>query len=82
MKIYLVDADNGETYEDYNHQTVGAYKSFRGASQSLLDKEYQPYPYSDFMTKEYDVRFHFSTSDEDGWEDCSDAKIIEMELQE
>jgi hypothetical protein len=81
LKIYLVDADNGETYEDYDHQTIAAFTSFRGASQNLVDEGYEPYPYRDFMTKEYNVRFCFTVIDEYGWENSSDAKIIEMELQ-
>lgn len=81
MKIYLVNKDNGESYEDYDHQVVAAFTTFRLASQYLLKDGYIPYIHYEYMTKEPNVRFRWESEDEDGWEEHSEAKIIEMELQ-
>jgi len=81
MKIYLIDRDNGESYEDYDHQVVAAFTSFRLASQYLLDDGYTPYIHYDYMTKEPTVRFRWESEIVEGWGEISDAKIIEMELQ-
>lgn len=82
MKIYLVDRDNGESYEDYHHQVVAAFTSFRSASQYLIDNGYVPCADYDWKTKEDTIRFLWQSEDGDGWINSSDAWIIEMDLQE
>jgi hypothetical protein len=43
MKVYLIDRDNQEQYEDYEHGTIAAFTTFRGASQYLIERGYKPY---------------------------------------
>lgn len=79
MKVYLVETDNGESYEDYHASIESVHKSFRSASQYLLDGGYKPFPDRDFMTGEPVVRFYWEDSEEYR---CSGARIIEMELDD
>lgn len=93
MKIYLVEKDNGETYEDYHTSITGAFTSFRSASESLIKKGFKPYLDIDFLTKWYKVSFALDeviipeyAADKDNPEDYGydmsyGAEIIEIELQ-
>lgn len=80
MKVYLVDVDNGESYEDYMHGIRAVFTTYRGASEWLIDKGYEPYYYIDYENKD-DVRFYWQESDE-YMADRSNATIIEMEVRE
>lgn len=75
MKIYLVDEDNGEQYGDNIHYVTNAFKSYRSASQYLLDEGYKPHPYESIDNGDWKINFYF----EDDW---GYADIIEMELQD
>lgn len=57
MRVYLVEKDNGESYEDYRTRTTGAFMTHRGASESLLDDGYSPYPSMSMIDNEWEVRF-------------------------
>lgn len=61
MRIYLIEKDNGESYEDYRTQITSAFTSYRKASESLLSEGYVPHPYRDFITKELNLRFTLKT---------------------
>lgn len=77
MKIYLVDVDNGETYEDYRHWIEAVFTTYRGASQYLIDEGYEP----DYVRRrgEDELEFYWQESDE-YMAECSHAYIIEKEL--
>lgn len=76
MKVYLVDKDNGETYEDYDHWIDGAYSTYRKASQSLLDDGYIPYYECD------ELFFHWEKWSDGRFVEESHAHIIEREIDE
>lgn len=61
MKIYLIEKDNGESYEDYHSEITSAFTNYRKATESLLDDGYKPYPLKSFMTGEWEVRFTLKT---------------------
>jgi hypothetical protein len=79
MKVYLVDTDNGELYEDYHHSVDKVFTTYRGATQWLIDEGYEPY-YDNTFGK-FDVGFYWQEDDE-YMSRCSDAKVIEMELED
>jgi hypothetical protein len=81
MKIYLVDVDNGGSYEDYDHRAIAAFTTFRSASQYLLDDGYKPYCFKSIITQKHEVSFSFNNKDEDGDWVHNQAEIIELELQ-
>lgn len=43
MKVYIVQIDNGQEYSDYENWIDGVFKSYRSASQHLIDKDFIPY---------------------------------------
>ncbi|MGD6876834.1 hypothetical protein [Bacillus infantis] len=81
MKVFLVDIDNGETYEDYRHEVKKAFSTFRAASQWLVNEGYEPYPHNDNVKNELKIGFWWYESDE-YMADTSYAKIIEMTVEE
>lgn len=80
MKVYLVDVDNGESYEDYQHNVMAVFTSYRSASEWLINKGYEPFVYRS-SSKDYNVHFRWQENNE-YMSNHSDAEIIEMELQE
>jgi len=81
MKVYLVEINNMEAYEDYRAWIEKAFASYRGASQWLIDKGFEPY-YEKFFGVG-DIKFYWQAKDEDDYlYECEKAKIIEMELEE
>lgn len=80
-KIYLVDIDNGESYEDYRHSVDKVFSTYRGASQWLIDEGYEPYESYNHNDQEPDISFRWEESDE-YMADSSNADIIEMEVEE
>ena len=78
MKVYLVEMDNGELYEDYYRWTEKVFTTYRGASQYLLDEDYTPYPEVNYETNEYYLVF----TDEDDEGRTFDAEVTEMEVEE
>lgn len=80
MKIYLVEKDNGQSYEDRYTWIESGFISFRRASQYLLDQGFRPYPILN-SENEYVVCFEWYESDE-YMADCEFAYIKEMELNE
>lgn len=81
QKVYLVDIDNGESYEDYRHSVDKVFSTYRGASQWLIDEGYQPYEFYNHSDQEADIAFEWIESDE-YMADSSNAEIIEMEVNE
>ena len=77
MKVYLVEKDNCESYEDYHDWIDGAFKTFRGASQSLINEGFEPYYERHFG--ESRLRFFWEESDE-YMAKCQGARIIEIEV--
>ncbi len=43
MKVYVVKLDNGQEYCDYEDWIDSIYRSYRSASQNLIDKGFIPY---------------------------------------
>lgn len=77
MNVYLVEKDNGESYEDFYKWVDGAYTTFRKATESLLADGYTPY-YEILCGK---GNLHFQLYEEGEFFDVySYAQIIEMEV--
>lgn len=68
MRVYLIEKDNGETYEDYHTHIDGAFTTYRGATESLLSEGYKPHLSIDFISGDIDVHFNL--------------KVVEGELTE
>lgn len=79
QKVYLVDIDNGESYEDYRHSVDKVFSTYRGASQWLIDEGYKVYESYNYNNREPDLGFRRQESDE-YMADSSNAEIIEMEV--
>jgi hypothetical protein len=81
-KVYVVDIDNGESYEDFRHWISKVFTTYRTAVNYLLDQGYEPFPTYTYTIngQERDVAFYWQESDE-YMADSSIAKIIEMELE-
>ena len=79
MKVYLVEKDNCESYEDFYKWIAGAYTTYRGATQSLLDEGFEVY-YDTFWSGD-DIRFYWQESDE-YMADCQGAKILEFKVED
>ena len=78
MKVYLVEMDNGEMYDDFYRWTEKVFTTYRGASQYLIDEEYDPYPDMNYELDDYELIFSYE--DEDGR--YYRAEITEMEVEE
>ena len=78
MKVYLVDVDNGESYEDYRHWIEKIFTTYRGASQWLINEGYKVYP--ECRQGEWKLYFLWRESDE-YMANSNFAEIIEMELE-
>jgi len=72
MKVYLVELDNGLSFEDYYSWIEKAFTTYRGASQWLIDEGFEPHLEHDIYG---DLELSFSTEN-------NDAKIIEIEVSE
>ena len=78
MKIYLIEEDNGLSYEDNHTWISGAFTSYRGASQILVKQGFTPYPFK--YGGSIELRFEsYDNSDED-MPYYEFARIIEMDL--
>lgn len=75
-KVYLVEMDNGESYEDYHAWIEKAFTSYRNATKWLIDEGYEVFP-EHKMSGKLELNFYWQESDE-YMADCSFAKIIEM----
>lgn len=49
MKVYVVQIDNGQEYSDYENWIDSIFKSYRFASQHLIDKGFIPYPHENHL---------------------------------
>ena len=78
MKVYLVEMDNGEVYEEYFRWTEKVFTTYRGASQYLIDEGYVPFADSKYITNDYELVF--TDTDDEGRE--YDAVITEKEVEE
>lgn len=78
MKIYLVEKNNCEPYEDYHSWIETVYTSYRDASQSLIDDGFEAYYWS--INSIGDLRFYWQESDE-YMADCQGARVLERELK-
>lgn len=76
MKLYVVEIDNGQEYSDYEDRIEGIFKSYRSASQHLIDKGFVPYVFN--VLGEWKVFFEnpkvIGVVNQEGW-------ITEFELQ-
>ncbi|WP_405101692.1 hypothetical protein [Oceanobacillus sp. FSL H7-0719] len=78
MKVYLVERDNGEMYEDYQTYITSAHLTYRNASQQLIDDGYEPYPTTNY---EGDTVLYFCWQESDEYmAESSHAEIIEIEV--
>ncbi|MCA1064684.1 hypothetical protein QTG56_24040 (plasmid) [Rossellomorea sp. AcN35-11] len=78
MNVYLVDIDNGLEYSDADHQVEGVHKTFRGASEHLLQKGFNVYPIKNIKDR-YELTFEKYERDKDK---PIEGVIIEFPLQE
>ncbi|MGM9986356.1 MAG: hypothetical protein ACI35O_03915 [Bacillaceae bacterium] len=78
MKVYLVQVDNGDHYENYYRWTEKVFTTYMGAAQYLIDEGYEPYSDFNYETNEPDVSFCVEL--ENNFE--SEAEIAEMEVEE
>lgn len=69
MKIYLIEKDNGESYEDYHAYIESAFTSYRTATEALLNEGYKMYPQRSFYTTEWK------------WELGFELKVLENQLE-
>ena len=81
MNVYLVEMDNGESYEDYYSWIDTVYTTYRAASMDLIERGYEVYPERSFSSGEWDLGFEWKELDDDIMR-YSGAKIIEKELWE
>jgi len=72
VKVYLVEMDNGEMYEDYQAWIKAAFTTHRKASQWLINSGYVPYATHD-IAGNIIVEFY---------KDLKNARILEIELVE
>lgn len=77
-KIYLVQVDNRELYEDYQDWIEKAFTTYRAASQYLIDQGYEPFV-EEGWKGEFELHFYW---EENVWYTRSMGEIIEMDLEE
>lgn len=76
MKVYIINYDNGEAYEDYNEWLSDvAYTSIEKCEEVLLTKGFTKYKVL-WMGREYWVK----DMSEDQWDRVENAEIIELEV--
>jgi len=78
-KVYLVQMDNGETYDDYHSWIEKVFTSYRKASKWLMSEGYEPFP-------EYNIHGNlvliFQREEKTNYYEKSyEAEIIEMEVE-
>ena len=79
MKVYVLEIDNGMEYDSADHQIEGIFKSYRSASNYLLNKGFHPFAEKDMTDGEYYLCFE----KEDKRKDKNiEAWIFEMEVME
>lgn len=79
-KVYLVELDNGELYEDYATWIEKVFSTYRKASQYLVDEGYEPY-YSEWEGN-HEIDFYLEEKSYRGEVIASSiGNIIEMELE-
>jgi hypothetical protein len=79
-KIFLVQTDNGESYEGYQSSIVKIFSSYRLASEWLMQEKYKPYPDEDERKK--DIFFYWEAEEGKGsfGTQSSFANIFEMKI--
>ncbi|WP_099301946.1 hypothetical protein [Bacillus sp. Marseille-P3800] len=83
MKVYLVEKDNGESFEDNYTWIDGAYSTYRKASGSLLEDGYVPFYEVMEGARRLEYRRHKEIKRTYGdFDKYSYAKIIEMEVDD
>lgn len=80
MKAYLVQMDNGETYDDYRSWIGKVFTSYRNASKWLISEGYEAFP-------EYNIHGNLALifqreEKNDYYEKSYEAKILEMDIEE
>ena len=78
MKVYLVEMDNGEFYDDFFRWTEKVFTNHLGASLYLIDSGYAPHPEIDYKSNEYYLMF--TKKDEEGRK--FDAVITEKVVED
>lgn len=81
MKVYLIDIDNGESYEDFHHWIKKVFTTYRGASQWLIDEGYDVYV-NNWKKDAMELEFYWEDKEDDYVYGCKYARIIEMEVDE
>ena len=82
MKIYLVDMDNGESYEDYRHWIAKVFTDYRKAAEWLVEIGYEPRYLYKWTGSEYGHDVEYYCQESEGYmAECSWARILEMELE-
>lgn len=74
MKIYVIEHNNAEMYDDYHSWLGTGFKTFRGATEWLLDEGFKVY-YTHSLKGEKQLYFYAEGNDEYMEEE---AKIIEI----
>lgn len=70
MEVYVVQIDNGQEYSDYEDHIDGVFKSYRSASQYLIDKGFIPYAIRDHLEEWivlYENPIVFGVRNQQGW---------------
>ncbi|WP_156319104.1 hypothetical protein [Cytobacillus solani] len=80
MKVYLVEINNYESFEDYRAWIEKAFTTYRAASQWLIEDGFEVYPLYNYKG-EWELDFYWQESNE-YMADCRGAGIIEIELYE
>ncbi|WP_025909289.1 hypothetical protein [Priestia flexa] len=75
MKIYIIEYNNGGMYEDYYSWVGEAFKTYRGASEYLIDKGFDVY-YTYSIKGDRELYFHAECNDEHSEET---AHIVEVD---
>ena len=65
-KVYLVVTDNGESYEDRNEYNEKVFKSFRAASEYLINNEFKVHYTKSFMGED-ELYFFYEYQHEYGY---------------
>jgi hypothetical protein len=78
--VFLVETDNGESYEGYQSSIVKIFSSYRLASDWLMSEGYKPMPDEDESQR--NIYFYWENEDSVGifGDLCSFGKIIEMKI--
>ena len=80
MKAYVVVINNCEPYEDNRDTVDSVFLSYRGASEDLIKRHFEPY--ADYFLGDIRLRFLRYTPDDSGWSEYEEARILSFDIKE